>query len=88
MLLGFVVAIMIISAVVQALWSLSGLLGLMFVFIAIYLVLKKGGAVTIAKNQPYLLFLILGVVFLFLSYTGVQIIDISGTPNPLEFLIP
>jgi hypothetical protein len=87
-LLGFVVAIMIISAVVQALWSLSGLLGLMFIFIAIYLILMKGGNITLGKNQPYLLFLVLGLVFIFLSYVGVQFVDLTGTPNPLETLLP
>jgi hypothetical protein len=60
-----------------------------FIFVAIFLILKKRGAVTIAKNQPFLLFLILGLFFLFLSYAvGIEIVDLTGTPNPLETLLP
>jgi hypothetical protein len=88
-LLGFLLAILIISAVVQALWSLSGLLGLLFLFLTAYSVLMKGGNITVARNQPYLIFLCLGLFFLFLSYVaGVQIVDLSGTMNPLEALLP
>ena len=88
LVLGFIVAILVITAVVKVLWNLSGLLGLVFIFIAIYLILKKRGNIALAKNQPYLLFLILGLVFLFLSYGGIQIVDISHYANPLQALLP
>jgi uncharacterized membrane protein len=89
LVLGFIVTILIITAVVKVLWNLSGLLGLVFIFVAIFLILKKHGNVTLAKNQPYLLFLSLGLFFLFLSYAvGIEIVDLTGIANPLETLLP
>jgi hypothetical protein len=85
LILVFVIAILIVTAIVSQLWSLSGFVGVCLIFLSIYLVLKRGGNVAVAKNQPYLFFLVLGVMFLFLSYAGFQIIPFEFE-NPLTLL--
>ena len=81
LILVFIIAILVITAVVSQLWNLSGFIGVCLIFLSIYMVLKKGGNVAVAKNQPYLIFLILGVIFLLMGLAGIQII-------PFEFAHP
>ena len=85
LILVFIIAILVITAVVSQLWSLSGFIGVCLIFLSIYMVLKKGGNVAVAKNQPYLIFLILGVVFLLMGLAGFQIIPFEFE-NPIVVL--
>ena len=85
LILVFITAILVITAIFSQLWSLSGFIGVCLIFLSIYLVLKSGGNISVAKNQPYLIFLVLGVIFLFMSFAGIQIIPFEFD-NPLTIL--
>ncbi len=85
LILVFIVAILLITAIISQLWSLSGFVGVCLIFLSIYLVLKRGGNVAVAKNQPYLLFLVLGVIFLLLSFVGIQLVPFDFE-NPFTLL--
>ncbi len=85
LILVFIIAILVVTAIVSQLWSLSGFIGVCLIFLSIYLVLKSGGNVAVAKNQPYLIFLILGVIFLLMGLAGIQIITFDFE-NPFTLL--
>ena len=74
LLLVFIVVLLIVTAIVSQLWSLSGFIGLVLIFVSVYLVFKRGGKIAVTRNDPWIIFLILGIFFFILSYTGIQII--------------
>ena len=74
LLLVFIVVLLIVTAIVSQLWSLSGFIGLVLIFVSVYLVFKRGGKIGVTRNDPWIIFLILGIFFFILSYTGIQII--------------
>ena len=83
----FLIVILLVAWAVNTFWSLSGMIGLVFLCVSVYIILKRQGNITIAKNQPYLIFLILGLFFIFLSYAGLSIISFEEIPNPLQVFL-
>jgi len=73
-LLIFIAVLLVITGVVSSVWSLSGFLGLIMIFSALFILYKKKGNIGSFKNNPpfYMLF-ILGVVLFIASYAGLEI---------------
>ncbi len=70
-LLVFIAVLLVITGIVSSVWSLSGFLGLIMIFSALFILYKKKG--NIKSNPPFYMLFILGVVLFFASYAGFQI---------------
>ena len=70
-LLIFIAVLLVITGVVSSVWSLSGFLGLIMIFSALFILYKKKG--NIKSNPPFYILFILGVVLFFASYAGLEI---------------
>jgi len=70
-LLIFIAVLLVITGVVSSVWSLSGFLGLIMIFSALFILYKKKG--NIKSNPPFYMLFILGVVLFIASYAGLEI---------------
>jgi len=71
-LLIFIAVLLVITGVVSSVWSLSGFLGLIMIFSALFILYKKKG--NIKSNPPFYMLFIIGVILFIASYAGLQII--------------
>jgi uncharacterized membrane protein len=74
-LLIFIAVLLVITGVVSSVWSLSGFLGLIMIFSALFILYKKKGNIRSFKsNPPFYMLFVLGVILFFGSYAGFQVI--------------
>ena len=74
LLLIFLIVLLVITGVVSSVWSLSGFLGLIMIFSALFILYKKKGNIRSFKsNPPFYMLFTTGVVLFFASYAGLEI---------------
>jgi uncharacterized membrane protein len=75
LILIFLIVLLVITAVVSSVWSLSGFIGLIMIFSALFILYKRKGNIRSFKsNPPFYMLFILGVVLFFASYAGLQVL--------------
>ena len=72
MILVFLIILLVITAIVSSVWSLSGFLGLIMIFSALFILYKRKG--NIKSNPPFYMLFVIGVLLFFASYAGLEII--------------
>ena len=75
MILAFLIVLLIITAIVSSVWSLSGFLGLIMIFSSLFILYKRKGKIgSFKRNPPFYILFILGVILFFGSHAGLEII--------------
>ena len=72
MILVFLIILLVITAVVSSVWSLSGFIGLIMIFSALFILYKRKG--NIKSNPPFYMLFVLGVVLFIASYAGLELV--------------
>jgi len=88
-LLGIIVIVivaLIIAAIISLMIGFLGFVGLMFLVASAYLLWRHKGQVTIAKNSPFFICIVLGLILISLSSVGLEIgyADLSTIPGLKE----
>jgi len=75
MILVFLIVLLVITAIVSSVWSLSGFLGLIMIFSSLFILYKRKGKIgSFKSNPPFYMLFILGVILFIVSYAGLEII--------------
>jgi len=78
---------LIVAGIISLVWSLMGLIGLFLLFASLYILYMQRGNVAVTIRNPFTIIFIVALVFLTLSFLGVDkayIVDLSVIPGLSE----